>query len=93
MAIVAAAVLGAGYGLLLVSGLQEVQRIAGPSGLAGLTAVYYSFTYLGFFVPAILALLTPWFTYPVMFAAGAVLAVLCLCLILINSRRNLPESV
>ena len=76
VAIIAAAVLGAGYGLLLVSGLSEVQRIAGPTGLAGLTAVYYSFTYLGFFVPAVLALLTPWFTYPVMFAAGAVIAVI-----------------
>ena len=93
VAILAAAVLGAGYGLLLVSGLHEVQRIAGPSGLAGLTAVYYSFTYLGFFVPAILALLTPWFTYSVMFAAGAVIAALCLCLIVFNSRRHLPESV
>ncbi len=41
-AALAAAILGTAYGLLLVSGLQEVQRIAGPSDLAGLTAVYYS---------------------------------------------------
>ena len=93
VALIAAAVLGAGYGLLLVSGLQEVQRIAGPSGLAGLTAVYYSFTYLGFFVPAILALLNPWFSYPVMFAAGAVIAVLCLGLILVNSKRDRKSVV
>ena len=40
---------------LLVGGLMEVQRIAGPDDLAGLTAVFYSLSYVGFFVPAVLA--------------------------------------
>jgi hypothetical protein len=54
-----------------VTGLQEVQRIAGPDDLAGLTAVYYSLSYLGFFVPAVLASLSPMIGYPAAFGAGA----------------------
>lgn len=53
-----AAVLGAAYGLSLVSGLTEVQRMARPEDLAGVTAVYYSVTYVGFVFPVALAALT-----------------------------------
>ena len=74
VAIIAAAALGTAYGFLLVTGLQEVQRIAGPDDLAGLTAVYYSLSYLGFFVPAVLASLSPMIGYPLLFGAGAVFA-------------------
>ena len=90
-AALAAAILGTAYGLLLVSGLQEVQRIAGPSDLAGLTAVYYSLSYLGFFIPAVLAVAASWFTYPVMFLAGAVIASACLAVIVWAWARHLPE--
>ena len=80
-ALIAAAVLGCGYGMALVSGLQEVQRIAGPDDLAGLTAVFYSVTYLGFAVPAILSAITQQWpgvvTYPMIFTFGAVMAAFC----------------
>lgn len=92
IAIVAAATLGAAYGLLLVSGLQEVQRIAGPADLAGLTAVYYSLTYLGFFVPAGLAALNTWLTYPVMFTLGCVMATVSLTIVIVFYRKHLPVS-
>jgi MFS family permease len=87
----AAAVLGCAYGLLMVSGLQEAQRIAGPDGLAGLIAVYYSISYLGFFVPTILGLLSDRLSYPVMFGAGGVLAAVCLGIVLRFSHRHLPH--
>lgn len=90
LGVAAAAVLGCSYGLLLVGGLQEVQRIAGPDDLAGLTAVYYSVAYLGFFVPAVLAGLHGAVGYPVMFVVGAVLAAACLGLVLLGWRRHLP---
>jgi MFS family permease len=51
-----AVVLGAGYGLCLVAGLVEVGRLAHPDALAGLTAIYYALTYLGFASPYLLAL-------------------------------------
>ncbi len=49
-------VLGMGYGLCLVAGLVEVQRLAHPEALAGLTAIYYVLTYIGFAAPYVLAL-------------------------------------
>lgn len=93
LALVAAAVLGLAYGMLLVSGLQEVQRIAGPQDLAGLTAVYYSITYLGFFIPAVLAIISTWLSYPVMFAGGVILAGLSLAVVLVSYRKHLPEPI
>ncbi|WP_210414923.1 MFS transporter [Microlunatus elymi] len=84
--LICAAVLGCGYGLLLTAGLQEVQRLAGPDDLAKLTAVFYTLAYLGFFVPMLLAELSAWIGYPVMFAAGAGLALACLLVVLIGGR-------
>jgi hypothetical protein len=92
MAFVAAAVLGMAYGMLLVGGLREIQRIAGPDDLAGLTAVYYSLTYLGFFIPAILATLGAWLSYADMFLAGAVIALLSLGVVALSWRRHLPDA-
>lgn len=90
-AFVAAAALGTAYGLLLVGGLREIQRIAGPDDLAGLTAVYYSLTYVGFFIPAILAALGAWFGYASMFLGGAVIAALSLGVVALSWSRHLPE--
>lgn len=94
VSIVAAAILGCGYGLALVAGLQEIQRIAGPDDLAGLTAVFYSLSYLGFAVPAVMAVIAeihPALTYPMMFVFGAVVAAASLILVLVKWRRHLPE--
>ena len=41
-----AIVLGCAYGMCLVAGLVEVQRLAGSNGAAGLTAIFYALTYL-----------------------------------------------
>lgn len=90
-ALVAAAMLGAGYGMALLAGLQEIQRIAGPDDLAGLTAVFYSLSYLGFAMPAALAFLSQnWAasTYPVMFGFGALAAVGCLFVVLVGATRR-----
>lgn len=86
-AVSAAAVLGAGYGMALLAGLQEIQRIAGPDDLAGMTAVFYSLCYLGFGVPAAMAFLSRWVSYPVMFGFGIVAAVLSLMVAVAGSRR------
>ncbi|MHA6621369.1 MFS transporter [Pseudonocardia sp. DLS-67] len=47
LVLVATVVLGAGYGCCQVCGLTEVQRIAAPGRLAGLTAAYQAISYLG----------------------------------------------
>lgn len=91
-AFAAAALLGAAYGLLLVGGLREIQRIAGPNDLAGLTAVFYSLTYLGFFIPMILSALGAWLSYTEMFFTGAVIALLSAGVISFSWRKHLPEN-
>ena len=70
----AAALLGCGYGLCLVSGLLETQRLASSEDLASLTAIYYALTYIGFAVPIILAELERIATAPLLLLLTGVLA-------------------
>jgi hypothetical protein len=81
-----AAVLGTGYGICLVSGLTEVQRIAPPAELAGLTAVYYSVTYVGFTFPVVLAALSAVAPEPLLLVALAAVCAACLVVVLRGSR-------
>jgi MFS family permease len=55
LVVLAALVLGAGYGCCQVCGLLEVQRLAPPEHLAGLTALYQAASYLGFLASFLLA--------------------------------------
>ena len=87
LVLAAGAVLGAGYGCCLVAGLLEVQRLAGPDDLAGLTAVFYALTYLGFAVPVVLAELIHLASYPVQLLALAGLAAVCLAVVATRSGR------
>lgn len=93
LVLAAAVVLGAGCGLCLVSGLLEVQRLAGAGELAGLTAVYYALTYVGFAVPLILAELAPVLGYPGLLICLAFLAALSLVTVRLRSPRSpAPEQ-
>lgn len=74
---VAAALFGIAYGVCIVAGLVEVQAMATPETLAGLTGVYWSLTYAGFFLPLILASLAGLAGYPVLLAAVAVAVIGC----------------
>lgn len=98
-ALLGSAALGAAYGLAMVAGLQEVQRLASPRHLAALTAVYYSIAYTGYAVPAILAVLgETWpevFGYSILFLGGAVIASFCLTMIIAagQSRMAAPPAL
>jgi hypothetical protein len=74
LVLAAGLILGTGYGLGLVSGLLETHRLAGPGQAAGLTAVYYILTYVGFGLPLLLAVLNRFASYPVLLGALAALA-------------------
>jgi MFS family permease len=52
---VAAVFLGLGYGLCLVSGLQQADRLAGPRDRGTVVACYYVLAYLGFAMPYVVA--------------------------------------
>jgi MFS family permease len=69
-----AIVLGGAYGLCLVAGLIEVQRLARADSLAALTAVYYALTYLGFALPYLLTLAHHVAGYPALLLLTAALA-------------------
>ncbi len=94
MGLIAAAVLGAGYGMTMIAGLLATQRLAGPNDLAGLTAVFYSLTYLGFASPAILTWLHEsfGFGYPTMMVFGAVVALGSMGVVLSGRRAGGPAA-
>ncbi len=84
----AAVLLGASYGIALVSGLVEIQRIATGRDLAGLTGLFYSLSYLGFLLPVALAGLAGVASYTVLLGGVAVLCLACLALVSLGLRRT-----
>ncbi len=84
----AAALLGCGYGLCIVSGLLEIQRLASSEDLASLTAIYYALTYVGFAVPIVLAELERVATAPLLLVLTAALATMSAGQVLRASARH-----
>ncbi|MCZ1009059.1 hypothetical protein O1L68_22260 [Streptomyces lydicus] len=80
-ALLAAAVLGAGYGLCVAYGLTEVAALAPPDGLARLTARFWALCYLGFCTPYAITLLTGLFAPATVLLAMVVPAAATLALI------------
>ena len=85
-----AIVLGMGYGLCLVAGLVEVQRLAHPEALAGLTAIYYVLTYIGFAVPFVLALAAHLTGYATLLLITAGLALVTAVWVRLQARAPTP---
>src|SRR5581483_3400646 len=93
LVLLAAAVLGAGYGICLVFGLAEVARLARPGDLAGLTAVFQLVSYVGFAVPFLLSLLRPDASAPVLLLGLAALAAVTLAGTAWQARRTAETPV
>jgi MFS family permease len=77
LGVVIAIVMGAGYGISIVSGLTEVQQMAGPEDLAGLTGIYCSLTYVGFLLPVVLASLAGTAGYVALLFVVAAICLAC----------------
>ncbi|WP_134663437.1 MULTISPECIES: MFS transporter [unclassified Amycolatopsis] len=92
IALGAAIVLGAAYGIVVVSGLLELQRLARPGEIAELTGVYYALAYIGFLLPSILAALNGVAGYPVLLACVALVAIAGTLVVTRHSRRHLPQD-
>jgi hypothetical protein len=92
LALAVGLLLGLSYGVCLVSGLVEVQRMAGPDDLAGLTGIYHSLTYVGFALPVLLALLTALTSYAVLLAAVALVCLGCGLTVARNLPRGAPAT-
>jgi hypothetical protein len=70
-----AIVLGSAYGLCLVAGLHEVQRLAPEGSLGALTASYYAVAYIGFASPFLFALAANVAGYPFLLLVASGLAI------------------
>ncbi|GAB3403010.1 MFS transporter [Schumannella luteola] len=92
LGLVANAVLGCGFGISLVSGLLEVQRIAGARDLAGLTGVFYALAYAGFLLPTAISALALVIPAIDLLVAVVALAALAIVVVRLSSRRHLPEG-
>jgi MFS family permease len=88
LALLAAALLGCGYGITLVFGLTEVARLARPRDLAGLTGVFQVACYTGFAAPNVLSLLQGSVSAPVLLLSTAALAALTLAVTTWQARRT-----
>jgi MFS family permease len=91
LAVIAAALLGLGYGICIVAGLVEVQAMADPHSLAGLTGIYYSLTYLGFALPVILAELAHVASYQLLLVTLTAICLGCAALVGRNLRSTRPD--
>jgi len=88
-----ASVTRAAYGIAMVSGLLEIQRITAPNGvadLAGLTGVYYAAAYAGFLLPSALATVAGIAPYTVLLSVVALITLGCTAAVLVSSRAHLP---
>jgi MFS family permease len=92
VALGAAVLLGGAYGIAVVAGLLEIQRLARPEELAGLTGVYYALAYVGFLLPAVLAVVAHVVGYPWLLGALVLVAVAGTVTIASSSRTRLPVT-
>ncbi|MGI6877306.1 MFS transporter [Microbacterium sp. gxy059] len=88
LAFAVAAVLGASYGVCVVSGLVVAQSLATPRDLAGITGVYYALTYVGFLLPTLLAAILPVISYGASLVVVAAVCVVCLAIVSTGLRRT-----
>ena len=83
-AALAAALLGAGYGLCLSTGLREVEETAAPDQLGAVVSIFYSLAYSGLLVPYLLTFLAPQVGYPWALTAAATASGLTMVLVLVR---------
>jgi hypothetical protein len=92
LTLAAGVVMGFGYGVLLVFGLAEVQRLAPAEDLAGMTAVFQAFTYVGFAAPYGLSALKNVASPSTLLLAVTALGVVTLVVTLRNARLTAGQS-
>lgn len=89
-AALAAALLGAGYGLCLSTGLREVEETAAPDELGAVVSIFYSLAYAGLLVPYLLTFLAPRVGYPWALTAAAAASGLTMVLVLVSRPGSGP---
>jgi hypothetical protein len=90
--LLSSATLGSGYGMMLVSGLLETQRLAPAGRLGSYNGKYYTLAYIGFLAPTILAFLGLWIGPWWQLAIVAALLAASITRVAVNSRTALPSG-
>ncbi|WP_405743092.1 MFS transporter [Streptomyces sp. NBC_01525] len=88
LGLLAAVLLGGGYGLSVAYGLTEVAALTPPHRLARRTARFWALCYLGFCAPYAVTLLTGAWSPSAVLTGGAVLALLTLAILVRNAART-----
>lgn len=91
LGVVASAFFGSGYGMILVAGLIETQHLSPPGQLGRYTGRYYTFAYLGFLAPTVLAFLGQWISPTWQLVLIAILLAVSLGTVLVNSRTAIEQ--
>jgi hypothetical protein len=86
LVVVTAVVLGTGYGILLVTGLDKVERMAGQHEFAGLVSIFYALAYLAFAAPYLLAALTGGVSYALWLVIAALATLATIPLMMLGGR-------
>jgi predicted MFS family arabinose efflux permease len=87
--VVAAPLLGSGGGLCLAAGLTLTARLAAPSRLGALTALFLAIAYIGFAVPFVMAVVARETSATVPLAAAAAITGLLAVRLVLPARRRL----
>ncbi|AXT84970.1 MFS transporter [Aeromicrobium sp. A1-2] len=88
LVVLAAILLGAAYGLILVGGLTTVEGLARPDDLGTLNAVFYSLTYVGFAAPLLSTLALKALSPAGLMLVGIGAIALTVPLVLLSQRRE-----
>jgi MFS family permease len=94
LTIIASVILGAGYGITVVSGLIEVQAMADKENLGAITSLYYAITFVGFLVPLMLSALSHLAPSWLLLFVLVALCTACAAVVLVfsNHRQRLEQE-
>lgn len=90
LAVGAAVVLGAAYGVTVVAGLVEVRAMAAEEQLPGLTGIFYALTYVGFALPVALAAVEHAVPYAGSLTLVTLACIACTAVAAVGLRRTRP---
>ncbi|QYN22063.1 MFS transporter [Amycolatopsis sp. DSM 110486] len=93
LVLVTAVVLGTGYGILMVTGLDKVERMAEQHEFAGLVSIFYALAYLGFAAPYLLAALAGGASYALWLVIAALTTLATIPLMMLGGQPlTLPSA-
>jgi hypothetical protein len=86
LALVTAAILGTGYGILMVTGLARIGAIAADSEFAGLVSIFYALAYVGFAAPYVINALSRGVDYSFWLSIAAAATLATIPLVVLGGR-------